>query len=250
MSAGPDIGILWPEASVALTGVATAHGLPASGITVQWSAVSGPGTVTFGDTGQLVTTAQFSAPGTYELQLQVVDCVRAVSDTLTVTVADRSDLVVQAVDVSGVLTDGQTLAVSGSAAATIANVGAGPAGATFTVTFFEDSNDNGTFEPAEDNPLGSAIQPGLAPGGSAVVTAAAGGDRAVPRQPAPRVRGQRPCRARGRRVEQLRPLGATVRSGAWPAAVCPAPGVVVEGIDVGAGLHTSDDDAERDRPGR
>jgi RHS repeat-associated protein len=175
VSAGPDVAILWPEASVALSGVATAYGVPASGITVQWSLVTGPGTVTFGDAAQLATTAQFSAPGTYELQLRVVDCVRAATDTVTVTVADRSDLVVQAVDVSAVVTDGQTLAVSGSVAATVANIGGGPAPGAFTVTFFEDRNGNGTFEPAEDNPLGAATRDGLPPGGSAVVTAAVAG---------------------------------------------------------------------------
>jgi Family of unknown function (DUF6288) len=53
-----------------VTEVADAAGAPVTtGLAVQWTQVSGPGTVTFGSPTALTTTAGFSADGTYRVQL-------------------------------------------------------------------------------------------------------------------------------------------------------------------------------------
>ena len=46
---------------------------------IRWSVYSGPGTVTFGDAAQTNTTAVFSAPGSYTLELSANDGVHAVA---------------------------------------------------------------------------------------------------------------------------------------------------------------------------
>src|SRR5262249_19021298 len=57
-----------------LTGVVMDDGLPApAALTLDWSMMSGPGTVTFGDPHAANTTASFSQPGTYVLGLSVSD---------------------------------------------------------------------------------------------------------------------------------------------------------------------------------
>ncbi len=55
-------------------------------ITVSWSTLSGPGTVTFGNSTQASTTAEFSVEGTYRLRLQVQDGVFTVADEVDVIV--------------------------------------------------------------------------------------------------------------------------------------------------------------------
>lgn len=86
VSAGIDQTI---QASTTLTttlaGIATDDGLPTfSTMTVTWSKVSGPGTVTFANANSTSTTASFSDSGTYVLQLSASDT--ALSDTDTVTI--------------------------------------------------------------------------------------------------------------------------------------------------------------------
>jgi hypothetical protein len=58
-------------------------GPPATGV---WSKESGPGTVTFADPKELITTATFSALGTYVLKLTVTNGESTHSSTLTVAV--------------------------------------------------------------------------------------------------------------------------------------------------------------------
>ncbi len=54
---------------------------------IRWTAYSGPGKVTFGDAAQTNTTADFSAPGIYTLELSADDKVHAVSfDAMTINV--------------------------------------------------------------------------------------------------------------------------------------------------------------------
>jgi hypothetical protein len=48
--------------------------------------VSGPGTVTFGNASLLITTASFSAPGTYVIRLSVFDGALTTTDDATITV--------------------------------------------------------------------------------------------------------------------------------------------------------------------
>jgi len=87
VNAGSDQAISLP-ASVNLTGTATDDGLPnpPSALTTTWTKVSGPGTVTFGNTNALSTTASFSIDGTYVLRLTGSDSLLSASDDLTVTV--------------------------------------------------------------------------------------------------------------------------------------------------------------------
>jgi hypothetical protein len=55
-------------------------------VTTTWSAVSGPGTVTFADASALATTATFSAAGSYVLRLTANDSALSGSDDVTITV--------------------------------------------------------------------------------------------------------------------------------------------------------------------
>ncbi|HKL21693.1 MAG TPA: hypothetical protein VJ904_07805, partial [Tichowtungia sp.] len=58
------------------------------GVTAAWSKVSGPGSVNFADATALETTATFSQPGEYVLQLVVDDGVSAASNAVEVAVDD------------------------------------------------------------------------------------------------------------------------------------------------------------------
>ena len=80
--AGKDQFIVLPTSSVSLQGAVTG-----TNPTIQWTAYSGPGVVTFGNAALPSTTASFSAPGTYILMLSAADTVHAVArDAVTVTV--------------------------------------------------------------------------------------------------------------------------------------------------------------------
>jgi hypothetical protein len=71
----------------ALAAVVADDGLPASGtLSLIWSKVSGPGTVSFGNGSAASTTVTFSGEGLYELQLTVTDGEFTASDRLEVTV--------------------------------------------------------------------------------------------------------------------------------------------------------------------
>ena len=87
VDAGPDQTITLPTSAVNLTGTVTDDGLPVGGaLTIEWSKVSGPGTVTFGNLTQAMTTATFSAAGVYVLRLTANDSQLAGSDEVTITV--------------------------------------------------------------------------------------------------------------------------------------------------------------------
>jgi hypothetical protein len=72
---------------VSLDGTATNDGLPANGtFTTSWTKVSGPGTVTFGNSSFVDTVANFSVEGTYVLRLTGNDGQLTSFDELTVVV--------------------------------------------------------------------------------------------------------------------------------------------------------------------
>ncbi|MCG6938245.1 MAG: metallophosphoesterase [Gammaproteobacteria bacterium] len=75
-------------AVINLDGTVSDDGLPTTTLTYSWSKVSGPGTVTFGNTSTVDTTASFSAAGSYVLQLQASDSLLSGSDSVTITVTD------------------------------------------------------------------------------------------------------------------------------------------------------------------
>ena len=85
VNAGPDkttnLG-----SSVSLSGSASDDGLPSGSLTILWSKVSGPGSVSFSHPASLNTTATFGSAGTYVLELTASDGALTSADTVTVTV--------------------------------------------------------------------------------------------------------------------------------------------------------------------
>jgi hypothetical protein len=75
-------------AGASLDGTVADDGLPnpPGAVTTTWSKQTGPGTVTFGNLNAVDTTANFSATGTYVLQLLATDSVLSATDTVTITV--------------------------------------------------------------------------------------------------------------------------------------------------------------------
>ena len=74
--------------SLSLNGIVSDDGLGqiAGLLALQWTRVSGPGTVTFGNSASANTSAQFSVAGTYVLRLSASDGELESSDELTVSV--------------------------------------------------------------------------------------------------------------------------------------------------------------------
>ena len=87
VNAGPDRTITLPS-SASLQGSASDDGKPSppAAMTLSWTRVSGPGTVTFSAPAAAVPNATFSAAGTYVLQLSASDSALSTTDTVTVTV--------------------------------------------------------------------------------------------------------------------------------------------------------------------
>jgi hypothetical protein len=85
-SAGQDLaGVL--GIPVQLDGTVTDDGLPSPpSLITSWTEISGPGTVTFGNSASVDTTADFSATGTYVLRLSASDGALIGSDDVTVNV--------------------------------------------------------------------------------------------------------------------------------------------------------------------
>jgi len=92
VDAGLDVAVQLPSlASLAAT--VTDDGLPGSSLTLLWTRVSGPGSVTFGDATSANTTAQLSAAGTYVLRLTASDGQLQAFDEITVTVTEPAPVV-------------------------------------------------------------------------------------------------------------------------------------------------------------
>ena len=84
VNAGPDQSVQFPNAA-SLNGSVTDDGKPTPpNLTSQWTKVSGPGTVAFGNATSPVTTATFSDPGTYVLRLTGNDSQLSTQDDVTV----------------------------------------------------------------------------------------------------------------------------------------------------------------------
>ena len=76
--------------TVLLSGSFTDDGASGSAPVATWSKVSGPGSVTFGNSASPATTVSFSAAGSYVLRLQVTDGLLTTSDTVEVVIQDLS----------------------------------------------------------------------------------------------------------------------------------------------------------------
>lgn len=87
VTAGSDLTITLDQTAI-LAGLASDDGLPdpPGSLTTNWSVVSGPGSVNFGNAAAMNTTAQFSTEGVYVLQLTASDSQRSSSDQVTITV--------------------------------------------------------------------------------------------------------------------------------------------------------------------
>ena len=86
-SAGPDRTTV-PGVPLTLQGEVIFSNTPP---VIQWTMYSGPGTVTFGNASLTNTTATFSTPGSYTLELCAADGVHAVAyDAMVVTVANSA----------------------------------------------------------------------------------------------------------------------------------------------------------------
>lgn len=87
VDAGTDQSITLPINTVILDGTVSDDGLPVGGsLTISWSKVSGPGTVTFDDPSMEDATATFSAAGIYEMELSAGDTELTSRDTVLITV--------------------------------------------------------------------------------------------------------------------------------------------------------------------
>jgi len=84
-NAGPDQSVPFGQAAQLQGTVAFSSSTPL----IQWKTNSGPGSVTFGNAAQTNTTATFSAPGVYTLELSADDGVHAVAyDAVVFTVTN------------------------------------------------------------------------------------------------------------------------------------------------------------------
>jgi hypothetical protein len=131
VNAGPDQTAILPN-TANLSGTVSDDSLPAGGtLSYTWSVASGPrlDAVTFSNPNQLVTTASFSAAGTYVLRLTVNDSDLTSIDDVTITAiapnqppvvsagSDQTITVTDTVTLNGTVTDdgspaGGTLVVS------------------------------------------------------------------------------------------------------------------------------------------
>jgi hypothetical protein len=90
VSAGANQTITWPATAV-LGGLVTDDGLPFGiPLTITWSTVSGPGSVTFKNLDVPATTAAFSVPGPYVLRLTATDSALVAFADVTITVSSPS----------------------------------------------------------------------------------------------------------------------------------------------------------------
>jgi cytoskeletal protein CcmA (bactofilin family) len=85
VSAGADQTITLPDSAI-LSGTVTDDGILNNVLIIEWTKLSGPGTVTFGDATKASTTASFSQGGVYVLQLSANDSLATTVDTVTIIV--------------------------------------------------------------------------------------------------------------------------------------------------------------------
>ena len=118
-------------ATANLNGTTTDDGLPiGSTLTITWTQVSGPETVAFANPNTAITTASFSAIGTYILRLTADDGQLPASDQVTITVnpANQPPIVSAGPD--------QTITLPGTASlnGTVSDDGL-PAGSTLSISW-------------------------------------------------------------------------------------------------------------------
>ena len=89
VAAGADQTVIFPQ-TVNLTATVSDDGRPSrAGALTEWSKVSGPGTVEFGNKNLTATTATFSEPGVYELAITADDGDLTTTDAVVITVSPQ-----------------------------------------------------------------------------------------------------------------------------------------------------------------
>lgn len=187
--------------TVALNGLTTDDGIPNATLVVTWTQVSGPGNVLFANANLAQTSASFTAPGVYVLQLTVYDGDVVADDTVTITInqaptvsagIDQSIAQTGTVTLNGAVTDdghpnppgSVTIAwskVSGPGTVTFANASKAKTTATFSTAgsyvlqlLANDSQLSGvdivTINVAEENPGGTNKAPVVNAGADQTVT--------------------------------------------------------------------------------
>ena len=93
VGAGANQTVIWPAAAN-LNGTVADDGYPnpPGAVTVTWSEVSGPGTITFANSNAVATTANFSVAGNYQLQLAANDGQVTTVSSLMVAVITQPNL--------------------------------------------------------------------------------------------------------------------------------------------------------------
>jgi RHS repeat-associated protein len=113
VNAGPPQTITLPQ-SAALAGSATDDGLPQRTLAIFWHKISGPASVAFADAASPVTTASFSAPGTYILRLSADDANLVSNSDTTVTVLAQNQAPVVSAGPNQVVAANAPLTLNGS----------------------------------------------------------------------------------------------------------------------------------------
>lgn len=106
VSAGPDLNASTNE-RVYLDGSVFRGSIGSAAVTVAWTKVSGPGTVTFTTANYEDANAVFSLPGTYVLQFAANATSLAASDTMTVTVTETFEAFVSRNSAGGLARNSQ-----------------------------------------------------------------------------------------------------------------------------------------------
>lgn len=114
VAAGDDQFIVLPNGTT-LRGTASDDGWPyGSTFTTNWTTLSGPGKVTFGDTTNPETTATFTAAGVYVLRLSATDGRETRSDDVTITVDPINEAPLVSADADSVVELPEPAALRGS----------------------------------------------------------------------------------------------------------------------------------------
>ena len=103
----------------------------------------------------------------------MVTCLGTVLFALVLPAAAQPDLRITNLNTAAVVTNGQTLVISGSLGFSIANEGTTAVSTPFTVTLFEDRNLNGAYDPGTDVVLGTMVEAVAIPAGTSVVRSVA-----------------------------------------------------------------------------
>jgi hypothetical protein len=142
VNAGPDQTVsIALSANLNGTVIDDGYPNPPATVTTTWSKVSGPGTVTFGSASAKVTTAKFSATGSYVLRLTATDSALSASDDIAISVVSNTAPLVNAgpdqtitlpstASLSGTVTDDGRPTFPGSVSTTWSKV-SGPGTVTF-----------------------------------------------------------------------------------------------------------------------